>query len=210
LKTIKESYEICGYNSTEALLGAIGNGSITVRNIVKKIRPLNENVLEEAKEESTENFIDFARSSAKGIKLQGIKNLMVNFGKCCSPIPGDDMIGFITRGRGITVHQTSCKSLPLLSGDSDRLIPVEWNVSRKDLFAVQIKIVCEDRKGRLKEITECIAGENINITSVDAKVKDGVGITLFVIKVNNLRQLDRVVRKLTKIDGIDYVERKGR
>ena len=75
---------------------------------------------------------------------------------------------------------------------------------------IQIKIVCEDRKGRLKEITECIAGENINITSVDAKVKDGVGITLFVIKVNNLRQLDRVVRKLTKIDGIDYVERKGR
>jgi GTP pyrophosphokinase len=210
LKTIKESYEICGYKSTEALLGAIGNGSITVRNIFKKIRSLNENVLEEAKEESTENFIDFARSSAKGIKLQGIKNLMVNFGKCCSPIPGDDMIGFITRGRGITVHQTSCKSLPLLSEDSDRLIPVEWDVSRKDLFAVQIKIVCEDRKGRLKEMTECIAGENINITSVDAKVKDGVGITLFVIKVNNLRQLDRVVRKLTKIDGIDYVERKGR
>jgi GTP pyrophosphokinase len=134
---------------------------------------------------------------------------MVNFGKCCSPIPGDDMIGFITRGRGITVHQTSCKSLPLLSEDSDRLIPVEWDVSRKDLFAVQIKIVCEDRKGRLKEMTECIAGENINITSVDAKVKDGVGISLFVIKVNNLRQLDRLIRKLNKIDGIDYVERTG-
>ena len=59
-------------------------------------------------------------------------------------------------------------------------------------------------------MTECIAGENINITSVDAKVKDGVGISLFVIKVNNLRQLDRLIRKLNKIDGIDYVERTGR
>ena len=77
-------------------------------------------------------------------------------------------------------------------------------------FAVQIKIVCEDQKGRLKEITECFAGGDINITSVDAKVKDGVGISLFVIKVNNLRQLDRVIRRLTKLDGIDYVERTGR
>ena len=209
LKTIKDSYELCGYNSTEALLEAIGNGSNTVRNIFKKIQPLYEKILEGTEEESTEKFIDFARSSAKGIKLQGIKNLMVNFGKCCAPIPGDDMIGFITRGRGITVHHTSCKSLPLLSEDSDRLVPVEWDVSRKDLFAVQIKIVCEDQKGRLKEMTECIAGENINITNVDAKVKDGVGIALFVIKVNNLRQLDRLIRKLAKIGGIDYVKRTG-
>ena len=130
MKSVKESFDICGYNSTETLLEAIGNGSITVREIFKKIRTDDDSIqIEEAEEKSTEKFIDFARSSAEGIKLQGIKNLMVNFGKCCTPIPGDEMIGFVTRGRGITVHRSSCKSLPLLQEESDRLIPVEWDVT---------------------------------------------------------------------------------
>ena len=211
MKSVKESFDICGYNSTETLLEAIGNGSITVREIFKKIRTDDDSIpIEEAEEKSTENFIDFARSSAKGIKLQGIKNLMVNFGKCCTPIPGDEMIGFVTRGRGITVHRSSCKSLPLLQEESDRLIPVEWDVDRRDLYAVQIKVVCEDKKGRLQEMTECIGSENINITNVEASVKDGLGVVLFIIHIKNLRQLDRIIRKITMIDGIDYVERTGR
>ncbi|GIS71763.1 MAG: hypothetical protein CM1200mP10_13400 [Candidatus Neomarinimicrobiota bacterium] len=83
---------------------------------------------------------------------------MVTFGKCCNPIPGDEMIGFLTRGRGITVHHSSCKSLPLLNEESDRLMPVEWDVARSDIFNVRLKIESLDRKGMLKEITEVISG----------------------------------------------------
>jgi GTP pyrophosphokinase len=210
MKEIKESYELFGYHSADALLEALGNGTLTVRDIFRKVQPKEEVKIEETEEESHQRFLDFARATAKGIKLQGITNLMVTFGKCCNPIPGDEMIGFVTRGRGITVHRATCQSLPLLHEESDRLIPVEWDVKRNETFKVQIKVVGEDRKGALKEMSECISGENINITSVDLKVKDNIAIAFFIIEVRNLRQLDRVIRKLSQIQGIDYVERTGK
>lgn len=210
LEEAKESYERFGYHTQEGLLEALGNGTLTVRDIFRKLQPASGEPIEETEKESSERFLKFARSTARGIKLEGITNLMVNFGKCCNPIPGDEMIGYVTRGRGITVHRVDCKTLPLINEESDRLVPVEWDVSRKDVFSVRLKVVGEDRKGRLKEMSESIAKENVNISSVDLKVKDNIATTLFIVEVNNTRQLDRLVRKLSKIEGIDHVERLGK
>ena len=170
---------------------------------MEKIFPQEEPV----KDEESSGFFRFARKESRSIKLEGISNIMANFGKCCNPIPGDDMIGFITRGRGITVHRSACPSLPLLSEESDRLVPVEWEVARKDLFNVRLKVIGQDRKGLLKDMTETISKLNINMTSVDIKVKEAVAIAIFIIQVNNLKQLDRVVRKIAKVKNIDFVER---
>ena len=189
---------------------AIGNGKITVKNIIRKIQPKEIEVLNDKEFESNDKFIKDARAKTSGIKLQGITDLMVHFGKCCNPIPGDEMIGFITRGRGITVHQSSCKSLPLLQGESDRLVPVEWNVGRKEEFNVRLKITGIDRKGGLKDITECISGLNINITSLDLKIIHGIAKMILIIRVGNLRQLDRVIKKVSQIKSVDTVERMGR
>ncbi|MEE3153084.1 MAG: ACT domain-containing protein, partial [Candidatus Neomarinimicrobiota bacterium] len=133
-----------------------------------------------------------------------------NFGKCCNPIPGDDLIGFVTRGRGVTVHQSACKSLPLLSHESDRLVPVTWNIKSSDHFNVRLKIIGQDYKGWLKDMSECISKQNVNITSVDIKVSETVAEALFIVQVNNNRQLNRLMRKMTKLKHIDYVERAGR
>ena len=141
------------------------------------------------------------------MRLEGISNVMTNFGKCCNPIPGDNMVGFITRGRGMTVHRVICSSLPLLNKESDRLIPVEWEVGRNDLFNVRLKITGQDRKGLVKDMTECISKLNVNMTSVDIKVKDAVAIAFLIIQVNNLKQLDRVIRFVSKIKNIDHIER---
>jgi len=207
---VKESYEKFGHNNSDSFLEAIGSGDLFIRDILKKIQP--EEGVELGKEpvEEEKRFLDFARSRSKGIKLQGIKNLMVTFGKCCNPIPGDEMVGFVTRGRGITVHHSSCKSLPLLNEESDRLMPVEWDVARSDIFNVRLKVESLDRKGMLKEITEVISSSNINITSVDMKVKDVLSTGYFIVQVNNLKQLDRVINKVSKIPGVDGVERTGK
>ncbi|NOZ75171.1 MAG: bifunctional (p)ppGpp synthetase/guanosine-3',5'-bis(diphosphate) 3'-pyrophosphohydrolase [FCB group bacterium] len=210
LKEAKASYEKLGLKSEASLLESVGNGSLTVREILRKIRPQVEDRLEETEQESSDRFISLARRSARGIKLDGIRNLMVTFGKCCNPIPGDEMIGYITRGRGVTVHRSDCKTLPLLSEESDRLVPVEWDVGRHDVFNVRIKVVSEDRKGILREMSESIANENVNITSVDLKVKENISTTYFIVEVNNTRQLSRLQRKLIKIAGVDYVERLGK
>jgi len=210
LDEFKDSYARFGYSDANALLKGIGSGYITVREMFRKLRPQEEEVIERTEEEESNRFFDFARSKTKGIILDGIDNLLVNFGKCCNPIPGDELIGFVTRGRGVTVHQAVCKSLPLLSHESDRLIPVEWNVKSSDNFNVRLRVVGQDYKGWLKDMSECIAKQNINIASVDIKVNESIAIAHFIVQVNNNRQLNRLMRKMTKLKNIDYVERAGR
>ena len=209
-KEFRESFSKFGYSDSGALLKAIGSGMITVRDMFRKLRPQEDEIDERSEEEESSRFFNFARSQTKGIILDGIDNLMVNFGKCCNPIPGDELIGFVTRGRGITVHQNACKSLPLLSHESDRLVPVEWNVKSSDHFNVRLRVVVQDYKGALKDMSECISKQNVNIASVDIKVKDSIGIAHFIVQVNNNRQLNRLMRKLTKLKNVDYVERAGR
>ena len=206
LDEIKAAYKKFGFGSTDQLMEAIGKGEISIRNILDKIAPQEEQV----EEPEASSFFSFKRKESKSIKLEGISNIMANFGKCCNPIPGDDMLGFITRGRGITVHRSDCSSLPLLNKESDRLVPVEWEVSRKDFFNVQLKVVGEDRKGLLKDMTESISKLNINISSVDIKVKEAIATAILIIQVNNLKQLDRVIRIMSKVKSIDFVERAER
>ena len=206
LDEVKDAYKKFGFGGTDQLMEAIGKGEISIRDILDKIRP-DEVQVEEVEPSS---FFSFKRKESRNIKLEGISNIMANFGKCCNPIPGDDMLGFITRGRGITVHRSDCSSLPLLNKESDRLVPVEWEVSRKDFFNVQLKVVGQDRKGLLKDMTESISKLNINMTSVDIKVKEAVATAIFIIQVNNLKQLDRVIRIMSKVKSIDFVERAQR
>ena len=209
-KEFRESFSKFGFSDSGALLKAIGSGMITVRDMFRKLRPQVDEIEEKTEEEESSRFFNFARSQTKGIILDGIDNLMVNFGKCCNPIPGDELIGFVTRGRGITVHQNACKSLPLLSHESDRLIPVEWNVKSSDHFNVRLRVVVQDHKGALKDMSECISKQNVNIASVDIKVKESIGVAHFIVQVNNNRQLNRLMRKMTKLKYVDYVERAGR
>jgi len=206
LDEVKDAYKKFGFGGTDQLMEAIGKGEISIRDILDKIRP-DEVQVEEVEPSS---FFSFKRKESRNIKLEGISNIMANFGKCCNPIPGDDMLGFITRGRGITVHRSDCSSLPLLNKESDRLVPVEWEVSRKDFFNVQLKVVGQDRKGLLKDMTESISKLNINMTSVDIKVKEAVATAILIIQVNNLKQLDRVIRIMSKVKSIDFVERAQR
>jgi len=206
LDEVKGAYKKFGFGGTDQLMEAIGKGEISIRDILDKIKP------DEVQTEEVEpsSFFSFKRKESRNIKLEGISNIMANFGKCCNPIPGDDMLGFITRGRGITVHRSDCSSLPLLNKESDRLVPVEWEVSRKDFFNVKLKVVGQDRKGLLKDMTESISKLNINMTSVDIKVKEAVATAIFIIQVNNLKQLDRVIRIMSKVKSIDFVERAQR
>ena len=203
LDEVKGAYSKFGFGGESQLIEAVGKGEISVRDIMDKLAPQKETL----EEDSNEGFFKFRRKESRSIKLEGISNIMANFGKCCNPIPGDDMVGFITRGRGITVHRSACPSLPLLSEESDRLVPVDWEVARSDQFNVRLQVVGQDRKGLLKDMTETISKLNINMTSVDIKVKDAVATAIFIVQVNNLKQLERVVRKLSKVKSIDYVER---
>ena len=209
LENFKSCYNRFGYADKNSLLNALGTGVLTVRDMFNKIMP-KEEYIDKSEDDISKSFFNFSRSNGKGIQLDGIDNLLINFGKCCNPIPGDDLIGFVTRGRGVTVHTSICKSLPLLNHESDRLVPVNWNVKSSENFNVQLKIVGQDYKGWLKDMSECISKQNINIASVDIKVNDNIAEANFIVQINNNRQLNRLIRKITKQKYIDYVERMGR
>ncbi len=206
INDFKNSYARFGYADTQSMLKAIGTGVLTVRDLFKKLKPKQDEV-EIPDIEDKPSFYDLNRGK---IVLDGIENLLVNFGKCCNPIPGDDLIGFVTRGRGVTVHQSSCKSLPILSNESDRLLPVHWNAKSSENFNVHLKVTGLDYKGWLKDVSECISKENVNITSVDIKAKDSIAQANIIVQVKNNRQLNRLVGKITNLKNIDYVERIGR
>ena len=200
---LKNTYSKFGLGSVNQLFESIGKGEISVRDLLDK-NIINEDNL---RKDQDGRIFSFRKNESKSIKLQGIKNVMANFGKCCNPIPGDSMVGFVTRGRGMTVHRANCYNLPISSEETDRLVPVEWEVSRSDLFNVHLKVVGQDRKGLLKDMTETISKLNINITSVDIKVKDSVASARLIVQVSNIKQLDRVLKKVSEVKNIDNISR---
>jgi len=200
---LKNMFSKFGLNSVDQLFEFIGKGEISVRDLLDK-SIANDKIL---KQDEDKSIFNFRRNESKSIKLQGITNVMANFGKCCNPIPGDNMVGFVTRGRGMTVHRSNCYNLPISNEESDRLVPVEWEVSRSDLFNVHLKVIGQDRKGLLKDMTETISKLNINITSVDIKVKDSVASARLIVQVSNIKQLDRVLKKVSEVKSIDKISR---
>ncbi len=205
-KTVQKSITEFGYDDIDKFYGAVGSGLITVPGIYSKLFPQDKKELDE--KDSDFLFLEKARRSIKGIKVHGIKNLMVNFAKCCNPIPGDQIIGFVSRGRGIIVHKSDCSNIPALLKENERLLDVDWDVDHKQQFLAQVKVMGQERKNFLKDITEIISTTNTNIISIDGNVDDTIIFISLVLQIGNLNHLNRIMLKLQSIQGIISVERK--
>ena len=206
LKDIEKNPNIMGLNSFDLICSEIARGHITTREIISKYTP-NLEVVEEKKESSlTERFIELARGQTKGVKVGGISNTLINFGKCCNPIPGDEVVGYITRGKGVTVHRSACPNLPVL-GTEDRFIDVDWDKSGLS-YLVRLNITASDRKHLLKDISEKVSLLNIYIQSIDMKAHDGFAKCTLIVQVRDTRQLERLFRKLKQLTNIISISRR--
>ena len=208
LDELKAKPQTMGFNQVELVYAALANGQLTVRDIIDKYQPVdyNEQDFDPESQSLTERFINRARRQAKGVTVDGVANALLAFAKCCSPIPGDEIVGYITRGRGVTIHRNTCKNLPCMEGE-DRFIFVEWNVKPQTSFIVRLKILLEDRKQLLKDITECISALNINISSIDMKATEGIATCIIVLEVRDTHQLDRLSTRIQKISNFISTER---
>ena len=208
LKNIKSNPEVLGYNNESLIYSEVADGQLTVHDIIDKYNPGESKNYDKAKnpETLTEKFLNKARGIAKGVKVDGVSNTLIAFGQCCSPIPGDEIIGYITRGRGVTIHICTCPNIPSLSNEN-RFIDVEWDVSSRTSFIVRLKIICEDRKHIIRDITEVISSFNMNIQSIDMKAKDGLGHCILILETRDTKQLLRVKKKIKKIPKVISLER---
>ena len=201
-----------GINSKEDLYTLLGYGKTLVKDLLDVIVP------KEQEEESSSSLEvpleDKSRKKGKAdssspVIVEGLGNIMVNLAQCCRPLPGDDIVGFISRGRGIVVHRQSCRSL--LSMDSERYVDVQWNQSRKEQHnkhVTEIRVVSHDVPGVLKSFSEVFAEQNVNIFNLKVSAtKDLKAVSLFSVEVRDLKQLQILVRSLKSLKSVISVSR---
>jgi GTP pyrophosphokinase len=205
-ENLVDAAQSMGFSDVERLYAALGRGDVSVQSVLRKIFPPEE--LEEKKDESfVKKFISRARRSSDGVKVQGLDHLLISFAKCCQPVPGDQIVGFITRGRGIVVHRADCPNLISLIEDPERQVEVEWDVDRNRQFMVRLNLIGEDRKNFLRDVAEAIAKADTNIVSIDMKAVDSVVYGNIIVEVKNLQHLTRVINKIDSVKGVIRIER---
>ena len=205
LKKVIGSFHLFDNSSEESIYIDLANGEKTVKDLVKKIEPKNELTEINEDESLTQKFIRKARGIAKGVTVGGISNTLINYGKCCNPIPGDEIVGYVTQGRGVTIHRASCSNYPL--SETNRLITVQWNLSDDSSYIVRLKIDGEDRKDLAKDIIECTSNLKMNISSINMTADSGLANCNLIVEVRDIKQLNRLQNKLKTINRIYKIER---
>ncbi len=202
---IKKIFEDYSLSSLDDLLAMVGYFKLSPKKVVNYMLPESEE--EEGAIEKVEQPVrrkDRAKSSA-GISLTGIEDIMVRFGKCCDPIPGDDVIGFVSRGRGMTVHKADCPNVQ--DAEPNRLVELEWNIKERHTYPVHMRVVCKDKKGALAEISAVIASFDVNISQAHVDTEDLSAVFNFRVDVGDLNQFNKVVSAIRRIKNVQSVER---
>ncbi|MBM3324070.1 MAG: bifunctional (p)ppGpp synthetase/guanosine-3',5'-bis(diphosphate) 3'-pyrophosphohydrolase [Calditrichaeota bacterium] len=205
-KELEEVAHSFGHGELSAFYAAVGSGDIALPNILRKLIPSDQ---PEVAESLLTRVLRKGKSTPTGVRIHGLENVAVNFGRCCQPLPGDRITGFITMGRGISVHRLDCPNISELMRQPQRNIPVEWDVERDTHFNVRVRIMAEDRKNLLRDITEAIASQDVNIISLEMKKEDAVSVGHMVLEVKSLPHLTRIMRRIMSIRNIFHVERIG-
>jgi GTP pyrophosphokinase len=200
--------QIYKYPNATELYNAIGYGGISVSRMIPKI-----------KEEFTKQFRDVEIQShtvssqkkvSGGVIIEGLDNCLVKFAKWCNPVPGDDIIGFVTRGYGVSVHRKDCRVINdhIKSNGNERILRASWAASANERFIASIKIVAHDRYGLLADITQICAQMHLLLTYVNSRLsKDGSVVTDITLEVESSSHLEQICSRLEKISGVSEIKR---
>ena len=210
-----------GFKDWESVLAAIGHGGLKEGQVVNRLaeeygkdhrQAITDEVVLERVAEAAKNKVHIAKSKS-GIVVKGIDDMAVRFSRCCNPVPGDEIIGFVTRGRGLSIHRTDCINMIHLSeAERARLIPAEWEteVTEKSggQYLAEIKMYANDQQGLLMEISRIFTEENVDVKSMNVRTsKKGTATIEMGFIVHGREELERIVKKLQQLSGIIDIER---
>ncbi len=200
--------------SEDDLVAAVGYGGFAVNTVLIKLLELHKKDVQKQEEKSSLAAIEKlkpkkqVKSNGSGILVKGEPGLLVRLAKCCSPVPGDPIIGFITRGRGVSVHRADCPNISNNQNDIDRLIDVEWDYGGNENFEVNMEIVAYDRTGIMADIMATLAEMKISVLSVNAKVNDTKSVTIHMgISIKDLAQFEFITTKIRRLKDVYTVQR---
>ncbi|GAB3606365.1 GTP pyrophosphokinase [Conyzicola nivalis] len=199
------------YEDVSALYAAVGEGHVSTQSVIEKV--LAAIATEVDNEDSEVTFASQRRSSKirnadSGVLVRGAPDILVKLAKCCTPVPGDTIVGFVTRGAGVSVHRADCKNVKELMTEPERMIDVEWAPSSKSLFLVQIQVEALDRSGLLSDVTRVLSENHVNILSATVSTSNQrLAISRFVFEMGDTTHLDRVLNAVRRIDAVYDVYR---
>ncbi|SDZ16177.1 GTP pyrophosphokinase [Proteiniborus ethanoligenes] len=200
-------------NNIDDLFAAIGYGSITINQVLSKLKEYYKEYYKQkidekeliAKQISTPIRKDY--KPTQGISVKGVDNIKVRFSKCCSPVPGDEIVGYITRGRGVSVHRKDCPNAQSLE-IQERFIEVEWDDDKKTSYQAEIQIKATDRSGLLTEITQLLTNMQLTVTSLNARTnKEKTALINMILEIKDIDQLKELMRKIKRLEGVMDVYR---
>ena len=197
------------YPDFEHVLAALGRGDLGPSAVIKELFP--EEQVEEARRKASSPLQKIARrimGTDKGVRIQGVDNLMVRYSQCCQPVPGDPVIGYVTAGRGVSIHRKDCPNILNLSQDPERRVEIEWTAEQGDRFFVKLITRGSDRRGILSDIAKAISDTGTDIQHADIRAVDGGMLGEFVVEVEDLPHLSRVMNRVGQIKGVISVERR--
>lgn len=208
--TLGKVAEDLGLKTVGDLFAGIGYGRLSSAKIIAKLLPEDSNVVEKLETQPSPLQRIFQRAAAVsrdrvGVKVSGLDDILVRFAKCCEPLPGDRIVGFITRGRGVTVHNAECPHV--LGSDVLRQIEVDWDDGVRAPRRVRITVHSQDQLGLLAHVTQAITSVGVNITSAQIKTERGKAVISFELTITDAQQLNRIKRAIEMVPGVIKVER---
>ena len=191
----------------DQVLEGLGRGELGPTAILKELYPGEEPVPPKPPT-AFEKLVSKVRGGDRGVRIQGVDNMMVRYSQCCQPVPGDAVIGYITRGRGISIHRTDCPNVLNLGEHPERRVEIEWEAESHDRFFVRVVVEGNDRRGLLSDIANAITGTGTNIGSAEIKAHDGGMTGSFVVEVGDLPHLKKVMKAIRNVNGVISAERR--
>ena len=199
--------------SIEEFYAALGYGGILLSRIMPRIKEDYAKLIADKKPVKITPVVTMPKASHEGVIVEGIDNCLIKLSRCCTPLPGDEIIGFITRGHGVSVHKRDCQNVPKdisTSEEPERWINASWIGTVKESFKASLHIKGDLRTGLLADITVCLANAGVPIHNLNGReVKDSYSITTVTISIQSAEHLRSVCQKLNKINGVHQVERTG-
>lgn len=211
LDSLNEVAAQLNYVDVSGLYAAVGEGHVSTQSVIEKVLAT---VNSEGENETAEFVVPTrgnarsVRDSDSGVLVRGAPDILVKLAKCCTPVPGDDIRGFVTRGQGVSVHQASCHNVTHMMNEPERLIEVEWAPSSKSVFLVQIQVEALDRAGLLFDVTRVLAEYHVNILNASVSTNpERLAVNRFVFQMSDTTHLDRLLNAVRRIDGVYDVYR---
>jgi GTP pyrophosphokinase len=197
------------YTDVDDLYAAVGENKISAASVIQKLLASlggEEGVLEDLSEAITPTKVRANKGLPQGdpgVSVQGADDVMAKLARCCTPVPGDEIIGYVTRGSGVSVHQVNCNNISALSIEKDRLIEVVWQPRHNSVYLVNIQVEALDRARLLSDVTKTLSDQHVNILSASVTTtRDRVALSRFTFEMSDPRHLGTVMQSVRQIDGV--------